>query len=52
MREFTNEGPVEPDLHYCIPPLERMDLERVLKLIRGRKYFILHAPSVLLRKYV
>ena len=44
MREFTNEGPVEPDLHYCIPPLERMDLERILKLIRGRKYFILHAP--------
>ena len=44
MREFTNEGPVEPDEHYCIPPLERMDLELVLKLIRRRKYFILHAP--------
>ena len=44
MRSFTNEGPVEPDMHYCIPPLERMDSERVLKLIRGRKYFILHAP--------
>ena len=44
MREFTNEGPVEPDMHYCIPPLERMDLEQILKLIRGRKYFILHAP--------
>ena len=44
MREFTNEGPVEPAEHYCIPPLERMDLELVLKLIRGRKYFILHAP--------
>ena len=44
MREFTNEGPVEPAEHYCIPPLERTDLERVLKLIRGRKYFILHAP--------
>ena len=44
MRSFNTEGPVEPDLHYCIPPLERMDLERVLSLIRGRKYFILHAP--------
>ena len=44
MREFTNEGPVEPAEHYCIPPLERMDLELVLKLIRGRKYFVLHAP--------
>ncbi len=44
MREFTNEGPVEPTEHYCIPPLQRMDLELVLKLIRRRKYFILHAP--------
>ena len=44
MRKFTNEGPVVPRKHYCIPPLERMDLERVLELIRDEKYFILHAP--------
>ena len=44
MRSFNTEGPVEPGLHYCIPPLERMDLERVLDLVRRRKYFILHAP--------
>ena len=44
MRKFTNEGPVVPRKHYCIPPLERMDLERVLELIRDEKYFVLHAP--------
>ena len=44
MRSFTTEGPVVPRKHYCIPPLERMDLERVLKLIRDEKYFVLHAP--------
>ena len=44
MRKFTNEGPVVPRKHYCIPPLERMDLERVLEFIRDEKYFILHAP--------
>ena len=44
MRKFTNEGPVVPHKHYCIPPLERMDLDLVLELIRDEKYFILHAP--------
>ena len=44
MRSFNTEGPVVPRKHYCIPPLERMDSERVLNLIRDEKYFILHAP--------
>ena len=44
MRSFTTEGPVVPCKHYCIPPLERIDLERVLKLIRDEKYFVLQAP--------
>ena len=30
--------------HYCIPPLERIDLDYVLNLIHDEKYFILHAP--------
>ena len=30
--------------HYCIPPLERIDLDRVLNLIHRKKYFTLHAP--------
>ncbi len=44
MRAFNTEGPVVPTKHYCIPPLERIDLDDVLGLIRREKYFILHAP--------
>ena len=44
MRSFTTTGPIVPDEHYSIPPLERMDLDYILRLIRGKKYFILHAP--------
>ena len=44
MRFFNTAGPVVPEDHYCIPPLERFDLRRVLELIRQKKYFVLHAP--------
>ncbi len=44
VREFNTEGPVVADWHYCIPPLERVDLDAVLGLIRSRRYFVLHAP--------
>ncbi len=44
MRSFTTAGPVKPDLHYCIPPLSRIDLDNVLGLVRDQKYFVLHAP--------
>ena len=44
MRFFNTAGPVSPDIHYTIPPLERLDLDEVLLLIDQRKYFILHAP--------
>ena len=44
MREFNTEGPVVADDHYCIPPLERIDLDAVLGLVRRKKYFVLHAP--------
>ena len=44
MRSFNTAGPVVPADHYCIPPLERLDLEEVLGLIRGKRYFVLHAP--------
>ena len=44
MRSFCTEGPVDPDHHYSIPPLERLDLDEVLGLIRERRYFVLHAP--------
>ena len=44
MRKFKTSGPVVPAKHYCIPPLERIDLEYILELIRDKEYFILHAP--------
>ena len=44
MRRFNTEGPVVARRHYCIPPLERMNLDRILALIRDQRYFILHAP--------
>ena len=44
MRFFNTAGPVEPADHYCIPPLQRFDLDEVLSLVRMKKYFVLHAP--------
>ena len=44
MRFFNTAGPMIPQKHYCIPPLERLDLPRVLSLIEQWKYFVLHAP--------
>ena len=44
MRFFNTEGPVRARDHYCIPPLERIDLDQVLDLVRSKKYFVLHAP--------
>ncbi len=41
---FNTEGPVVADDHYHIPPLERIDLDDVLGLVRDKKYFVLHAP--------
>ena len=44
MRFFNTEGPVRPDDHYAISPLERMDGGELLGLIRAKRYFVLHAP--------
>ena len=44
MRFFNTAGPVVPELHYCVPPLGRLDADEPLLLIRQRKYFVLHAP--------
>ncbi len=44
MRFFNTEGEVVAAKHYCIPPLQRVDLDEILTLIDREKYFILHAP--------
>ena len=44
MRDFNTAGPIIAEDHYHIPPLERLDLEEVLRLIERKLYFVLHAP--------
>mgnify|MGYP007094565916 CR=1 FL=1 len=44
MRFFNTAGPVPCNIHYCLSPLERIDLVHVLTLLEQRKYFVLHAP--------
>ena len=44
MRFFNTEGPVVAADHYCIPPLERVDVDELLELIGQKRYFVLHAP--------
>ena len=44
MRDFNTAGPVRPEDHYCVPPLDRINLDEVLSLVRGKRYFVLHAP--------
>ncbi|MCK4766398.1 MAG: AAA-like domain-containing protein [Candidatus Aminicenantes bacterium] len=43
-RFFNTAGPVKKDMHYCIEPLTRFDLDEILALIKQEKYFVLHAP--------
>ena len=44
MRFFNTAGPADCKKHYCVPPLERLDLQEILSLIDQEKYFVLHAP--------
>ena len=44
MRFFSTAGPVRPDDHYSIAPLDRVDVDELLSLIRAKQYFVLHAP--------
>ena len=44
MRFFNTAGPIVADIHYHVPPLQRLDYDEVLMLIRQQKYFVLHAP--------
>ncbi len=44
MRRFNRSGPVVERRHYCIAPLDRLDLAEVRELIDEQQYFVLHAP--------
>ena len=44
MRFFNTTGPIDPEDHYHVPPLSRLDLYEILLLIQQKRYFVLHAP--------
>ena len=44
MRFFNTAGPVVSNDHYCVPPLERLNLGEIRTLVRDKRYFMLHAP--------
>lgn len=44
MRFFNTAGPINPQDHYCLSPLVRINLDEILPLIMQKKYFVLHAP--------
>lgn len=44
MKFFNTAGPMQPDIHYVLPPVNRLNRNELLSLIDERKYFILHAP--------
>ena len=41
---FNTAGPIQPDIHYNVDSLKRLNLDEILGLIHQRKYFVLHAP--------
>ncbi len=44
MRFFNTAGPIVAGKHYCIPPLQRLELDNILSMVEQWKYFVLHAP--------
>ncbi len=44
MRKFNRTGPVFAQRHYCIPPLQRVNLDEIRELLADMAYFVLHAP--------
>jgi hypothetical protein len=43
-RFFNNAGPSVAEDHYMIDPLQRIDVTYIERLIRQKRYFVLHAP--------
>ncbi len=44
MRRFNTEGPIHPEDHYHVSPMEGVDLDQILDMLRRKRYFVLHAP--------
>ena len=45
MRFFNTEGPIRRDRHYHIPPLDRVNLDDLLGLVRDERYFVHGRPA-------
>ncbi len=45
MRFFNTAGSVNCEYHYCLPLLQRFDLNAISRLIQQQKYLVLHAPG-------
>jgi ATPase family associated with various cellular activities (AAA) len=43
-KHFNTAGPSDPELHYLLNPLVRIDMDNIRTLIDQRRYFVLHAP--------
>ena len=43
-RFFNTAGPMIQEDHYCIDPLTRVDWYEVQRMIRDKRYFVMHAP--------
>lgn len=44
MRRFPTAGPVAPADHYHLPPLSRVDRDRLLREVESEHYFVVHGP--------
>ncbi len=44
LKFFNTTGPVDAADHYCLPPLERLDADEIVRLVADKRYFVLHAP--------
>lgn len=44
MKFFNTAGPCNPEDHYMLPALERLEAFNIERLIAQKSYFVLHAP--------
>lgn len=44
MRYYNTSGPVVEEDHYCIAPLDRVNVKELRRLVAWKRYFVLHAP--------
>ncbi|MDR2761770.1 MAG: hypothetical protein LBB88_04130, partial [Planctomycetaceae bacterium] len=44
IRFFNTTGPCDPDMHYMLPPAERLQGAQLDRYIEDNLYWVLHAP--------